>query len=437
MKSGAPIAGTDKLSVRIAGRVTRFYLYRANIKYNEYGVGTLDASRYHYVLPFRTFSSTFQRHCERLKECKRFSKTGINFLANFEALIRSALAQRDAAELQVREKVYQSSRNALQRMIESNRSLTVEAALVQRRALEEAIQRIETEITNPPPPPVSTPLTASSPTLDPVPDQIDPPLMATRDDVPGTGGDFAPSVDLDDLSEDVHLEEMVSFSQPHEFSERRKWQRKLLGIIAIVFILAFLLWLMSILFSDSIESFLSGSSRNSSQINSLDPTEGQEENLDYITILEASDPSALVTAGSGSAEIVNELNAEMLRIVSLRQEGQWQDAAAPIKLTLKPGVQERIAGQKITVEIYAKSGGNGPAAFTVACKLGELGSCGRKRFRVGLQPEAAVFSIDTKAGPGKSDTAHLAISTDATGSAEVTGRGDAVDIIYVRLRLAE
>ena len=107
----------------------------------------------------------------------------------------------------------------------------------------------------------------------------------------------------------------------------------------------------------------------------------------------------------------------------------------PIQLKIKPGVLEQISGKKVTIEIYAKSGGAGPAAFAVECKLDGLGSCGRKRFRVGLQPEAAVFSVTMRPDEGSGADAHLAISTDITSSAEITGIGDAVDIIYVRLRV--
>ena len=75
-------------------------------------------------------------------------------MANFEGLIRGALRAKDATSPEVRERIYESSRNALKRLIEENRSMTVETALREQRLLEEAINRIEEEYIRPKPEPV-------------------------------------------------------------------------------------------------------------------------------------------------------------------------------------------------------------------------------------------------------------------------------------------
>ncbi len=409
-------------------------------------------------------------------------------LANFEALIRSALTKQDSSNRQVREKVYQSSRNALQRMIAANRSLTVENALTQQRALEASILHIEADMSGavpqapvqqtqapvppppqqapptpqqaPPPPqhvqPQTAPPNTPAPAIQSAPVQAMPhsrplepalsapalqPVSPNPDAFGGAPGvqveqAYQSSVDVSHPGAEIHLEEMDSYqSPPPEFSHRRKMQKKLFGFLAIGFILGFLLWLGYVLFGGFVEDYLFRATQNDGRVTSLDPSAGQSENSDYITILEASDPSALITAGRGTAEIVNERNANMLRIVSVRENGNHTTAANPIQLKIKPGVLEQISGKKVTVEIYAKSGGSGPAAFAVECQLGGLGSCGRKRFRVGLQPEAAVFSVTMRSDDGSGANAHLAISTDITSNAEITGEGDPVDIIYVRLRV--
>ena len=66
-------------------------------------------------------------------------------MANFEQLIRSALEGKDSTSSEVRERIYRSSRKALKRMIDSNRGLTVEAAVREQNALETAIGKIEEE----------------------------------------------------------------------------------------------------------------------------------------------------------------------------------------------------------------------------------------------------------------------------------------------------
>ena len=95
---------------------------------------------------------------------------------------------------------------------------------------------------------------------------------------------------------------------------------------------------------------------------------------------------------------------------------------------------EQISGKNVTFEIYAKSGSSSPAQFTVRCQFGELGSCGRKRFRVGLQPEASIFAFDIGNVINSNQNAYIAISTDITEEASVTGKGDPIDIVYARLR---
>ena len=137
-------------------------------------------------------------------------------------------------------------------------------------------------------------------------------------------------VDVNHPGADVHLEEMASYREPPpEFSRQRKGQRKLFGTLAIIFILGFFLWLGYVLFAGFVEEFLFNDVQDDGRVTSLDPSAGQSANSDYITILEPGDPSALVTAGRGTAEIINERNADMLRIISVRESGNRKVAANP------------------------------------------------------------------------------------------------------------
>lgn len=160
----------------------------------------------------------------------------------------------------------------------------------------------------------------------------------------------------------------------------------------------------------------------------------QATSAEYVTILQPGDLSAMITAGRGKAEIVTELNLEMIRLSSVRDDQDRSQPAKPILLRLKPGVLEQISGKNVTFEIYGKSASSSPAQFTVKCQFGALGSCGRKRFRVGLQPEASIFAFDLGVVTDLNMKAYIAISTDTTAAAAATGKGDAIDIVYARLR---
>lgn len=66
-------------------------------------------------------------------------------LADFDALIKQALKTQNSVDLRVREKVYQSSRNALLRMLEKAGNLETPAGKLHLAELEKSIGRIEAE----------------------------------------------------------------------------------------------------------------------------------------------------------------------------------------------------------------------------------------------------------------------------------------------------
>jgi hypothetical protein len=165
-------------------------------------------------------------------------------------------------------------------------------------------------------------------------------------------------------------------------------------------------------------------------------SEQGEDGSILITLLEPTDLSALSTAGRGSAQLITEQKSPILRIQSLRQGGLSETPADPILLELEKGVLQQVAGKEVTVEFLTKSGSSGPAQFAVECDIAGESVCGRKRFRVGLQPERIVFSLKVRQDLPSDAKAYLAINTDITNAANTSGEGDLIDIVYVRLRIA-
>lgn len=421
-------------------------------------------------------------------------------MANFEALIRGALSSQDAGNAQVRAKVYQSSRNALHRMITENRSFTVEAAIAQQQDLENAISKIEAEFHAPPPTPIrpepeiseeplfveeplaiQQPQPATPPPAQPVqtaqaapmpepasmpeqaiepPVQDDDPLAELKAILADGEEPLAPPVQTQENFEpviapqavDAHTEpELVPPPVPEHvdtydgadpleeyyteerqpplgFAKRRKTQRRFTGLVIFLLIVALLAYLAYVIFTSFMESGLIGDNDNQNILSR------QEDRADFITVLEASDPSSLIVANRGSAEIVNQQNSQMIRIFSTRSQQTRDQSAEPILLRFPPGVVEQISNKQITVEIFAKSGTSSPAQFTVECRFEGVGDCGRKRFRIGLQPEVSVFAANIGNITNPNQGMYLAINTDTTSSAAITGKGDVIDIAYVRIR---
>jgi len=389
-------------------------------------------------------------------------------VANFEGLIRSAISAKRASSEQGRQEIYQSSRNALRRLIDENRSLTVEHAVKEQRSLEEAILRIEHEFTHPPEPEFqaqTAPVQPPDPLaelkeilLDDANDEqratltksLQSPEEALAEEavlsqavaaVTPEPVHEAPSIEAGQSPDPTSTQEQATQqayvedaeNMPLEFAKRRKTQKRLAWFIGTLVLLALLGWLAFYLYMGVVNGTLFG--LNSKPQTSEPGTENSVNDARrYITIVEPGDLSSLITAGRGDAELVNELNVDMIRVTSVRADDDRSKAARPILLRLQPGVLDQISGKNVTFEIFAKSGTGSPAQFTVKCQFGALGSCGRKRFRVGLQPEASIFAFDFAKVSDLNQKAYIAISTDTTAEAEIIGKGDAVDIVYARLR---
>lgn len=412
--------------------------------------------------------------------------------ADIETLIRQALARQNGFDPMVRAKIYQSSRNALAKMIANSGAVPLEIINSRNRSLEQTIAKIEQEFTSemakPPtigrqanrdnnpenrPDPVSAPK-AMPPQVPPQQtfhqqDPVNPPDYP--DGEPGHSSiphpQFSEPIVPDHLTQkraerspeipipadrsvhnpdpsfaaippatDIYSSQRQAFEpthadQPPEYSRpMRKPFRYVIWVIGVI-ILAIAGWVAYSVTASYLKN------QNSDQTNQQStPSSVNGEDVDFLTIVDATDPSALITGGNGAAKILTDTSQAAIRIVSVRKPDTPEDQAGPMLLKLAPGILKSIAGKKTTVEILAKSGDSGPATFTIFCDFGELGECGRKRFRIGLQPEAVVFSIVIAEGVREDQNAFLAINTDVTSAAALSGRGSQVDIIYARLKVA-
>ena len=403
--------------------------------------------------------------------------------ADIESLIRQALARQNGFDPQIRQKIYQSSRNALARMIAKSSALSPEIIGARNRALENTIAKIEGEFsaqvepapveiveieTPPEPEPVPQPPEPEPAPQAPIEERISVPadLMPTATDIPvqvpvapvAIEPQIAvePVAPVAPVSAEIHiapepqpLPEFVpeSITQVPDYpaldpaaqhaaetlrSTRPKPKK-----------FRFLVWLLTLVIMGIV-----GWVAYSLALEYLTPKATTPDNPqvtrengvtpagNFFTILDATQPSALITGGNGTADIMSETSQPAIRIMSVRQPGTESTPAQPLLLELAPGILKDIAGKKATVEIFAKSGSNSAATFSVTCQFGALGECGRKRFRIGLQPEAVVFTIQISADYVEGQKAYLAINTDVTSSAAQSGKGAKIDIIYARVRVA-
>lgn len=429
-------------------------------------------------------------------------------MANFEGLIRQALANHDASDADVRERIYNSSRNALRKMLERSGISGSEEASLRQRQLDQAIIRIEAEYAEPKaetsateqvtnsgagegvrpasvepakaqptqstaepvkraePPVKAAPIEPESsytpapavtktdrmepvaperdalslkdkradiePIFDePVPRSSAPPAQ----DRPTRGGPAFEDFGGSDADHDAGFEDDFANQPVPRYQRKNPILRRIWPLLLIVAVLLVGSWILYALFTD-----WQANAPERAQTEPLPPV-GEAVQTDdgaiLITLLEPTDLSGLITAGRGSAELINQQNRSMLRIQSIRQTSASDANADPILLELENGVLRQIIGKEVTVEFLAKSGMTGPTQFAVQCNIGGDNICGRKRFRIGLQPERIVFSMQIPSDLDMQQPAHLAISTDITNAADTSGEGNIVDVIYVRLRVAQ
>lgn len=322
----------------------------------------------------------------------------------------------------------------------------------QRNALENSINRIEAGFGPPPqviapPRPAAPTVQQKHPPVQPVsaPQQgavaPDPQGQAARQPAPSGRPDpafAAPRGPASPVEGEYYPEvgfELESDDRP-VYRRQSNILRRVVPILLLVAVLGLAGWLTFSL----VNMLLNGGSQTAQGANPS-PAEGGEapagSAADFITVLSPTDTSALQTDGRGTAEIINQANNDMIRLVSVRAQGKADTPAEPILLEIAAGTLSQVAGKKMTVEIQAKSGSSSPATFAIGCDFDGQDACGRKRFRVGLQPEAIVFTVSFPQTLAQGGKAYLTLNTDVTSTATQSLEGDPVDIGYARLRFAK
>ncbi|MGI9400157.1 MAG: hypothetical protein ACR2O0_02795 [Rhizobiaceae bacterium] len=371
-------------------------------------------------------------------------------MADFEGLIRQALARQDASDPAVREQIYQASRNAFARMIAGAGPQPPHAIQYQKDALENCINRIEASYQPPPQPEVPPePVSVEPEPVAPQPAPVQDDFASAPDPVAGEftdGSEPFPEPDFAD-PEFPETEEYLPEDENDLFLEEAARAnsmiegggiRRPLAIFAFLCLLLITGWLIYTLINMLSPGTVTQTGVDDPIPELIQNTQTEAEaNTPFITILSPSDTEALETSGRGRAQIINQSNLDLIRLTSVRSRQNLAQSAQPILINISPGVMEQIAGRRVTVEILAKSGGSGPATFSISCIFNNAEACGRKRFRIGLQPEAIVFALNVPQESSAAEGAHFALNTDITGSASITGQGDVVDILYARLRLTD
>ncbi|TGP20437.1 MULTISPECIES: hypothetical protein [unclassified Mesorhizobium] len=398
-----------------------------------------------------------------------------------EKAIRNAFEKGNAEDRVFREKVYRSAFAALDRVLQANPNVTVEAAINRRKAVQAKIAEIESEFLPAvqaipdvmlpsengapagdaaPAPSVDTPARSPAPSVDaprqapaqgvPSPSiTIDGPVQPDASDAPRSR--VLPRVP--DIMPDEALPNAPSLDDSPGASvgngaevapdrdERRIRGRRL--PLTAIFVVATLVAAAGIglYFAKQTGVFKTAAELNTGPPEPTPTLEDEEssqpegetgspqkpgeadQSKNWINVFSPADPTHVSTPSDAGADVMKDDTGQFLRIRS-------GASGSAIAFDVGQGVLEKLAGKHAMFDIIARSEEGKETQISVDCNFGELGDCGRKRYAVGHERNEYLFDVQFPAKhPGAAGT--IAVNSD------FDKQGKSVDIYEIRVSIAE
>jgi len=363
-----------------------------------------------------------------------------------ESAIRNAFERGDARDKNFREQVYRKAFAALDRALQANPELTVEAAINRRKVLQQKINEIEAEFqpaAAPEPAPMPEPphLSERDPLAGAIPVRLEPgpapeiewpaepDLGPVEPVLPDLGGlDVRAERRASEAAATSSLGAVEADRDPRRARGRRPY--------VYFFVAATLAAVIGIglLFAWQTGLFLSREQRDTSvpnppsaDVEEYEPDAAEPPTLsskpeperDWITVFSPDDATAVSAPADTSAEAMEDESGAFLRIRS-------GSSGAAVLFDVGQGILDRLAGRKVTFNVIARTAEGGNTEMAVDCNFGELGDCGRRRYALGYDPADYLFELtlpDRQPGAGGT----IAINSDFTGG------GKAVDIYGIKV----
>ena len=391
-----------------------------------------------------------------------------------EKAIRNAFEKGNAEDRAFREKVYRSAFAALDRVLQANPNVTVEAAIGRRKAVQAKIAEIESEflqavpdVTLPPEsvasagngapdatahsaaPSVEAPRQAPSEASSSPPIAVDGPVQPDPSDAPRSrvlpvvpdimpGEAVLPDAPMLDDSPGAPVGNGAEVAPDRD--ERRIGGRRL--PLTAIFVVATLLAAAGIglYFAKQTGVFKTAAqldtgppeptptldAEDSSQpADTASPQKpgDADQSKNWINVFSPSDPTHVNAPSDAAAEVTKDDTGQFLRIRS-------GASGSAIAFDVGQGVLEKLAGKHAMFDIIARSEEGKETQISVDCNFGELGDCGRKRYAVGQQRNEYLFDVQfPDKHPGAAGT--IAINSD------FDKQGKSVDIYEIRVSIAQ
>lgn len=388
-------------------------------------------------------------------------------MSGLETAIRNALERSERANPEVRARIYQSARQALETGLRKQDVTDIETVTSQRQRLEVTIRAIEGEerarvhaavvppetvqrapqpvqqqpaAVQPPQPARQSP--RQEPTMDiggearrPMPVPVPVPDPVPRGDL----GDVHARPD-DHLAGDTLQPELAAVPttartmnfKPERAAVRRKPRKIFSRLLVLCIIVAFVgtgVWwvkssglLLSVAQRDTsvrnppahvdAEDYSGSddeSTGNNTGLLTIDPQDSFS--AEWVQILAPGDASKIATGAQAKAEGVSENEGPAVRVTS-QSSGTDGNAAVAVPAD----VLAKAAGKALTVALTLQSTSDTPTQITVECDFKAVGGCGRHRFDVTRQKADALFQIHLD--KSQASAGHFVINSNVDGKAK-------------------
>ncbi|MBN8950078.1 MULTISPECIES: hypothetical protein [unclassified Rhizobium] len=401
-------------------------------------------------------------------------------MSGLETAIRSALERSDRANPEIRARIYQSARQALEAGLRKQDITDVNVVAAQRQRLEATIREIEAEERIRPAQAIPVAPELDAPNVSPSasraevgqaaqrPEPVmsvrgetrDPPMPASaaapvepmsvepaarHDDFGdmraspadhlGADSDMRPTADMPPQARSMNF-------KPERAAVRRKPRKFFSRLLIFCILLAFLgvgAWWIK-----TSGVFMSASQRDTSVPNPPAHVDSQDfsGNSNDDDNSDEDDNSGPVNPGLATIDPQNSFSSEWLEILKptdapkittgpqSKAENVSENEGPAVRLTsLSPAsdgsgsievpvnVLQQMAGKASTVALTLQSTSDAPTQITVECDFGSLGRCGRHRFTVSREKTDALFQIRFDRSTAPTASGRLIINSDVDGKA--------------------
>lgn len=370
-------------------------------------------------------------------------------VSGLETAIRNALARSERANAEVRARIYQSARNALEAGLRKQEINDPETIAGQRHRLEATIHQIEAEeraqLSAAPAREVRVePAVEARP--EPVlraerEDRPEPRLEADRPSAASDIGALRPEREdgfaksTPNTASAAAAASEASDFRPERVAKARKRRGRLFSFLLVVATLiaaggALAWWVQTSGLLQELRSGADGSTPpatvSGEDFSGEDPIKKALDtqsrfSSDWRAVFSPGDAARLSAGTSGRFEAVSTNEGPAVRVTSTNPERE-----GAVLIEVSPEILGEMGGKTSTIAMTVQSVNGKPVQVAVECDFSTMGGCGRHRFTVSERTDI-LFQVEFDRSLSPSEPGHLVLNSDITG-------GDAsVNLYAVRI----